>query len=116
VSRGEVRFQNFCAVLGITHEVVGECINQMDKHGVEDLPNGTGGYFGGKAAIYRGYTEEAVRLRSLTWRHILLEEVYEALAEEDPERLRTELLQVAAVCASWIASIDRTTPQSSGSN
>lgn len=40
------------------------------------------------------------------WDGILLEEVYEALAESDRDRLRAELLQVAAVCAAWIWDLD----------
>lgn len=42
----------------------------------------------------------------LAWRDVLLEEVHEALAESDQDRLRAELLQVAAVCAAWISDID----------
>lgn len=38
---------------------------------------------------------------------ILLEEVFEALAETDPARLRTELIQVAAVAIQWVEAIDR---------
>jgi hypothetical protein len=41
-----------------------------------------------------------------TWMHVLIEEVFEALAEEDPAKLRAELVQVAAVCAAWITDID----------
>lgn len=41
------------------------------------------------------------------WDGVLLEEVYEALAEDDPARLRAELVQVAAVCAAWIADLDQ---------
>lgn len=41
------------------------------------------------------------------WRHILDEEVAEALAETDPERLRAELVQVAAVAVQWIEALDR---------
>lgn len=44
---------------------------------------------------------------TLTWDGILLEEVYEALAEEDHVKLRAELVQVAAVAANWIEAIDR---------
>jgi hypothetical protein len=44
--------------------------------------------------------------RRLDWTGILLEEVYEALAESDPAKIRTELVQVAAVCAAWIHDID----------
>jgi hypothetical protein len=43
------------------------------------------------------------------WRDILEEEVYEAFAEADPEKLRHELIQVAAVAVAWIESIDRRT-------
>ncbi|WP_181785366.1 hypothetical protein [Streptomyces phytophilus] len=43
------------------------------------------------------------------WDLILLEKVYEALAESDPGALRTELVQVAAVCAAWSADIDSRT-------
>lgn len=42
-----------------------------------------------------------------TWTHVLLEEVYEALAEDDPAKLRAELVQVAAVAAAWVEAIDR---------
>lgn len=41
------------------------------------------------------------------WEGVLLEEVYEALAESDPVRLREELVQVAAVATAWIEAIDR---------
>ncbi len=40
-------------------------------------------------------------------RHILLEEVHEALAEDDPTRLRAELLQVAAVAVCWVEAIEQ---------
>ncbi|MVO84152.1 hypothetical protein GPA10_05045 [Streptomyces sp. p1417] len=43
------------------------------------------------------------------WDGVLLEEVYEALAESEPAKLRAELVQVAAVCAAWIADIDSRT-------
>ncbi|WP_022886381.1 hypothetical protein [Glaciibacter superstes] len=38
---------------------------------------------------------------------ILLEEVFEALAESDAIKLRTELVQVAAVAVAWCEYIDR---------
>lgn len=38
---------------------------------------------------------------------ILLEEVYEALCEADPIKIREELVQVAAVAVSMIEAIDR---------
>jgi hypothetical protein len=45
--------------------------------------------------------------RRLDWTGILLEEVYEALAESDPAKLRTELIQAAAVIAAWVSDLDR---------
>lgn len=45
-----------------------------------------------------------------TWLDILLEEVGEALAEDEPEKLREELLQVAAVAVAWVEAIDRRAP------
>ena len=54
-------------------------------------------------------TETATELGLVTWRNILLEEVFEALAESDPAKLRTELIQVAAVAAQWAEAIDRRT-------
>ncbi len=41
------------------------------------------------------------------WDGVLLEEVYEALAESDPAKLRAELVQVAAVAVTWVEAIDR---------
>jgi len=38
--------------------------------------------------------------------HVFEEEAMEVLAEEDPVKLRVELIQVMAVCAKWIADID----------
>lgn len=45
--------------------------------------------------------------RGPTWAAILLEEVGEALQEDDPARLRAELVQVAAVAVAWIQALDR---------
>lgn len=42
----------------------------------------------------------------VTWVHLIREEVAEAFTETDPDRLRAELLQVAALCVSWIENID----------
>lgn len=44
---------------------------------------------------------------TLDWTGILLEEVYEALAESDPVKLREELIQCAAVIQAWVYDLDR---------
>ena len=41
-----------------------------------------------------------------TWRHILLEEVFEAIAESDPAKLRMELVQVGAIVVKMINLLD----------
>jgi predicted XRE-type DNA-binding protein len=43
----------------------------------------------------------------ITFQEILLEEVWEALAETNPERLWAELTQVAAVVVQWLEVIER---------
>lgn len=48
---------------------------------------------------------------TVTWWHILREEVFEAAAEESPAKLRAELVQVAAVALKMIDAIDQTTNQ-----
>lgn len=45
--------------------------------------------------------------RNAAWDGVLLEEVFEALAESDPAKRRAELVQVAAVAVNMIEAIDR---------
>ena len=94
--------------INILSEVVVERAKQQQKWGEQNHPDGTG--YGGsrqQSNYSRGECDAAARDGSLTWRHILIEEVDEALAEWDTEALRTELIQVAAVAAAWVAAIDR---------
>lgn len=46
-------------------------------------------------------------VEELGWDLILLEEVYEAFAEEDYAKMRAELIQVAAVAISIVEDFDR---------
>lgn len=80
---------------------------QLAKWGDQHHPDGTGGSGALYVADrYRTVVDHALDKGTATWRDIVLEEVYEALAEKDPARLRAELVQVAAICAAWIADID----------
>ena len=56
---------------------------------------------------YKELNDMRVADDMLSWDGILLEEVYEALAEGDPEYIRAELVQVAAVACAMIESLDR---------
>ncbi len=61
----------------------------------------------GIAEGLKSSNRQASREGEITWRGILLEEVYEALAEPDPEKCKSELIQVAAVAVAMIESIQR---------
>lgn len=81
---------------------------QEKKFGVQNHKDGTGTpAFRGQATWHKNKCDKATIDGKLTFRHILLEEVHEALAERDPEKLKTELIQVAAVCKAWVEAIDR---------
>ena len=99
---------------GLAHhmaEVDAERQRQLKKWGDQNHPDGTG--------ITDAQTELADHARAAcqqafaegngSWAHILMEEVREAFAEKDPAKLRTELVQCAAVIQAWISDIDRRT-------
>ncbi|SEG97088.1 hypothetical protein SAMN05444920_110209 [Nonomuraea solani] len=89
-------------------DVTAERAAQDAMWGMQVLPDGTGS--AGtvtESDRARLETETAARDGALTWRHILAEEVMEAFAESDPDRLRAELIQVAAVAVKWTQSLDR---------
>lgn len=92
-------------------EVADEMLAQDIKWSEQNHPDGTGSDADVQLAVQcRRMTQLAFDNGRGTWRHVLLEEVYEALAEENPELLRKELIQVAAVAAQWAKAIDRRTP------
>ncbi|MEU7833998.1 NUDIX domain-containing protein [Nonomuraea sp. NPDC049129] len=89
-------------------DVAAERAAQDAKWGMQTVPDGTGAEGAvAEADRARLETEEAARRGELTWRHILREEVLEAFAESEPEALRTELIQVAAVAVKWAQALDR---------
>ncbi|MER8158131.1 hypothetical protein [Streptomyces sp. NPDC094472] len=117
-------------IRGVLDEIHAERCRQNEKWGEQnhpdvdprDIPYVTHSYYASRADIWRQVNEERTKpSRSLgrctghpegphthtAWDGILLEEVYEALAEEDPARLRAEMVQVAAVAVAWVEAIDR---------
>jgi hypothetical protein len=80
---------------------------QDAKWGEQNHPDGTERRRLRVAGASRSRCQRLAREGRVTWRHILDEEVQEALAEEDPAKLRTELIQVAAVAQAWAEAIDR---------
>lgn len=95
-------------VLRVLSEVRGERARQDEKWGEQNHPDGTGSdlqrYLAEKD---RDYCQRAFEVGLGTWRDVLEEEVSEAFAESDPDALRAELLQVAAVAVAWVEAIDR---------
>lgn len=80
---------------------------QLNLWGQQPLPDGTGYPDQIESlAIVRAIVKDAEEDGTLTHALVLVEEVYEALAETDPVKLKEELVQIAAVCAKWTADID----------
>lgn len=89
-------------------DVLEERKRQDAKWGEQNHPSGTGGEgLGVDAARARARCDKAAKEGKVTWLHILDEEVREAFAEKNPEALRAELVQVAAVAVAWVEYLDR---------
>lgn len=92
----------------VAQDVDEERTRQDAKWGVQDHPDGTGGeFYKFHSNSHRTAADSAAKAGSLTWRHVLIEEMFEAFAETDPAKLREELVQCSAVCQSWCEAIDR---------
>lgn len=84
-----------------------ERLAQLAKWGEQKHADGTGPDNANARELADGYRAlNDYDPAEKTWQTILLEEVYEALAESDPARLHAELVQVAAVVAAWVRDID----------
>ncbi|MGW3383333.1 NUDIX hydrolase [Streptomyces albogriseolus] len=95
-------------------EVDTERQRQLAKWGDQHHPDGTGWQrFGATAQHWKDTCDEAHANGTTTWAPILLEEVFEAMEEDDPVKLRTELVQCAAVIQAWISDIDSRTGHAS---
>lgn len=95
----------------VLSQVLAERVAQDAKWGEQNHADGTGAeHYVAMADEAREDVELFVAQHSgPEWALVLLEEVYEALAEHDPAKLRAELLQVAAVAVAWAEAIDRRT-------
>lgn len=129
------RGQQLLAHINVVREVRAELDRQDEKWGEQNHPDGTGParrplrrlttahakrtgspiemspYNATAEALQRdakAANDADVSLKDVTWAGILLEEMFEALAEpEGSDELRTELIQTAAVCVQWVLAIDR---------
>lgn len=104
-------------VLSALGEVYAERERQDREWGEQNHPDGTGPEvvwsYTGPASFVAETARHNCQLIAeegyVTWRDIALEEIAEAFAEDDPAKLRDELVQVAAVAVAWIEAIDRRT-------
>ena len=92
----------------VMDDVADERERQHAKWGEQNHPDGTGAYtYQLQAEEARNDCQAAAQYGVDQWALIFLEEVYEAMAESDPVKLREELVQAAAVAVAWVEAIDR---------
>lgn len=100
------------AVFTVLSDVKNERLRQDEKWGDQHHPDLSTDRLHGPANYefmanrWKAINSARVHEGCIAWDGILLEEVYEALAEEGHEKLRAELVQVAAVAVAWIEDID----------
>lgn len=108
----EAALELWLSLQGIFDEFAQERGAQLAQWGDQPLPLGFGAHeFAVAADHFRRLCDEANERGDVTHRHVLLEEVYEALAESDPAKARDELIQVGAVVIKIIQDIDRQSGQ-----
>lgn len=93
----------------VLDEVTAERARQDAKWGEQNHPNGTGPTMTSlnRREFAQRECDYAAQRGTVTYRHILEEEVTEAFVESCPTTLRAELIQVAAVAVAWVEKIDR---------
>lgn len=111
----------------VLNDVLARRHQQVTQYGMnEDLANGTGPdvkwlYPVELNALYmtepgatatdieellrQEYAEHERDTGNPTWMHLVREEVAEAFKENDPAKLEDELLDVAALCVSWVEKL-----------
>lgn len=121
---GSVARPHTCATTGASTDALAEVSAERErqnlKWGEQNHPNGTGDdllllrelpnslpRYGMLARLAKNATDRHAAIGTVTFADILLEEVFEAMAENDPAKLRAELIQVAAVATQWVEAIDR---------
>lgn len=80
---------------------------QEAKWGPQTHPSGTSSEYTWIADAYRDACDQAAQAGRVTWHDIFLEEVFEALAEEDSAKLEIELVQAIAVAVNWVEDLRR---------
>lgn len=101
----------YSIISDIVAEVALERVNQVERWGQQDHPSFISEMdrrqAQAKADYWKERNDSRVQRDLLAWDGILLEEVWEALAERDDVLRRIELIQVAAVAVAEVEAIDR---------
>lgn len=105
-----------CPTAAVLVEVSNERERQFTQYGTnDDLLDGTGPgvtWLRPLASTWpadqveRNFRRDYELQPAITWMHLVREEVAEAFMEDDPVKLRSELIQVAALAVSWIEKLD----------
>ena len=116
---GRMSSSEACQTIGVLSEVRDERGAQFARYGTnETLLDGTGKSARWLAPVSDTSAVSTERLfrenyesfedayGSPTWMHLLREEIAEVFVESDTDRLREELIQVAALAVSWVEKID----------
>lgn len=89
----------------IAREVLAER-DAQDAVRVLNLPDGTDESFRPESDALKARANAGYADGTLAWSDLLLEDVWEALAEVDPVNLRAALVQVSALSQAWISALD----------
>lgn len=118
--------EDACNLAGVLQAVAQRRIEQVQRYGHnDDLQDGTGpeaewldavvdvahlGPFDAteiEELLRQEYVKYERDHGSPTWMHLVREEVAEAFMENAPAKLEDELLDVAALCVSWVETLRR---------
>lgn len=92
----------------LLQEMLAERDRQAGRFPAQRLPLGTGREHWHRLATHmKDAIRRSVEDGTLTWADVLREEMYEVLAETDPQRIRKELIQLAAVALRVVEDIDQ---------
>lgn len=94
------------STIAVLKDIDHEVALQFRKWGVQHHPDGTDVLNKPIADWAREDADKANAKGTISWLDILIEELFEASAETGWPKLRGELIQVAAVCVSWIKDGD----------
>lgn len=100
--------QTLLRIGDILASIAVERTRQALKWGTQDLPDRKASDLTDFEAKHKAelYQRQAKQWPDMvSWQAVLLEEVYEALAETEPDKIIGELVQVMAVCCSWVESL-----------